>query len=479
MNTVPEFSAQTPPEIIDAAMAAVKAAMPKAEKDKTRPVYHFRPPAQWMNDVCGAFHYGGYYHVFFAFNPQSDSFGNGKGWGHARSRNLVQWEFLPPALLPSKATGDIMDNSGSAMIRDDGTPVLFFGVTPTDYPEHRREQWMAVPVDDDLLTWRRIDLGLSPGKSGVPAEINPAWTDMFAFRAGGRIFATFKWSNGLICQAQNSQLTSWKAVGRIDGVDGECPNLFPLDGRYVLIRSTYPISYLVGEFDPETIDFRVDGGGPHVMDHAYGGHEMPDIFSRGLYGTTVFTDPRGRTILLGWASGFKAGRGWNGCMSLPRILSLNENQALIQTPASELQQLRREHVHVENLRVDSESKAVEGAKSDTLEVMADLESSSARAFGMRVRCSENGQHAVTLRYANGELDVAGTQVPLALGNERKALKLHVFLDKSLMEVFINDGQKAVTRVIYPRETDMNVQVFAEDGVATVLSLDVWKLKPIW
>ena len=476
---MPTFSAQTPQEIIDEAMAAVKAAVPKAEKDTTRPVYHFRPPAQWMNDVCGIFHYGGYYHVFFAFNPRADRFGEGKGWGHARSSDLVQWEFLPPALLPSKATGDVMDNSGSAMIRDDGTPVLFFGVTPVGYPKKKREQWAAVPVDEDLLTWRRIDVGLAAGKSGVPAEIKPIWTDMFAFRAGGRTFATFKESDGLICEAQNSQLTAWKAVGRIDGVDGECPNLFPLDGHYVLIRSTYPISYMVGEFDPETIDFRVTGGGPHVMDHAYGGSEMPHLFSRGLYGTTVFTDPRGRTILLGWISGFKAGRGWNGCMSLPRILSLDENQALIQTPASELEHLRKEHVHVENLRVDSESKAVEGAKSETLEIMAELVPGTARAFGMRVRCSENGQHAVTLRYANGVLNVAGTEVPVTLGKERKALKLHMFLDKSVMEVFIDDGQKAVTRVIYPREKDMNVQVFAEDGAATVLFFDVWKMKPIW
>ena len=130
--------------------------------------------------------------------------------------------------------------------------MLFFGWTPVEYPERPREQWAAMPIDDELIRWRRIDIGLAPGKSGVPTEIDPIWTDMFVFRAENRCFAVFKSSDGLLCEAQNEDLTAWKAVGRIDGVEGECPNLFPLEGRYVLLRSTYPISYQVGDFDPET-----------------------------------------------------------------------------------------------------------------------------------------------------------------------------------------------------------------------------------
>ena len=63
--------------------------------------------------------------------------------------------------------------------------------------------------------------------------------------------------------------------------------------------------------------------------------------------------------------------------------------------------------------------------------------------------------------------------------ERQPLKLHVFLDRSVIEVFVNDGQTAVTRVEYPGEEDLAVGVFAENGKVTVKLLDVWQMKSIW
>lgn len=84
------------------AKAAVKANIPRAEKDPTRPVYHFRPPAQWMNDISGAIYYKGYYHAFYHYNPFSDSnWGVHNGlWAHTRSKDLVHWEDLPWTFLP-------------------------------------------------------------------------------------------------------------------------------------------------------------------------------------------------------------------------------------------------------------------------------------------------------------------------------------------------------------------------------------------
>ena len=316
-------------------MAAIGAAVPKAEKDPTRPIYHFRPPALWMNDVCGGFYYRGFYHVFFQLGPLSDGHnrGMGIGWGHARSRNLAQWEFLRPVLMPPE--GARLEASGSAVIRKDGSPILFFAHTPIDLSKNKREQWAAEPLDQELIRWCRFDIGLAAGKSGIPADVRANWADMFVFEVGGRVFATFKEVDGLICEAQNDGLTAWKAVGRVQGVEGECPNLFNLDGRQVLIRSTYPISYLVGDFDPDAIALRRTTE-VRVLDYGYGGEKMPSPLQRGIYGTTVFTDPTGRTILLGWVSGFRPDRGWNGCMSLPRLLHLDGQNRLIQTPAPEL-----------------------------------------------------------------------------------------------------------------------------------------------
>ena len=482
-----------PDELRRRAMAAVAEAAPRAAADPARPVYHFLPPAQWMNDVHGAFHHRGWYHVFFQFLPWSDDIAAvkvGMGWGHARSRDLVHWEFLPPALLPRAEDGERAFASGSSWIRRDGVPMLFYTHTPLDFPERKREPRGALPVDDDLVTWRTVDLGLTPGNSGVPADIPAIWADIYLFGHGDRVFATFKQSDGLVCEAQNEELTEWRAVGHLggtasiaaaeEGVAGECPNVFTLQGRYVLIRSTYPISYLLGDFDPDAVTFAADGPS-RVLDYGYGGDVQPDRYSRGLYGTSVFVDPAdgpgGRTVLTGWVSGFKEGRGWRGCTSLPRVLSLEDGR-LIQTPLPELSRLRRRHTRVERLVLEDGVRLIPEARGKALEVVAELAPRDAASCGLKVRCRDDGSGGLAIKYAAGTLDVAGTRVPLRL-HAGETLRLHLFLDHSVMELFVQAGAAAVTRVDYPPEEDLAVAAFATSGSATVVSLDAWEMASIW
>lgn len=76
------------------------------------------------------------------------------------------------------------------------------------------------------------------------------------------------------------------------------------------------------------------------------------------------------------------------------------------------------------------------------------------------------------------LNVSGTGVPLEPKGGNKTIKLHVFLDRSVMEVFVAGGRDAVTRVEYPGEEDLGIAVFAENGRAALEFLDVWQMKPI-
>ena len=78
----------------------------------------------------------------------------------------------------------------------------------------------------------------------------------------------------------------------------------------------------------------------------------------------------------------------------------------------------------------------------------------------------------------GVLDLAGTRVPLRL-DAGETLRLHLFLDHSVLELFVQGGAAAVTRVDYPPEDDLAVAAFAESGSATVVSLDVWEMASIW
>ena len=468
----------------DKAIAAVEAAVAKAAKDPTRPICHFRPRAQWMNDICGAIYYNGYYHIFYQYNPFSgDSWGADYTlWAHARSRDLVHWEDLPWAFLPMKDRGERRCNSGCVTLDGFNRPMIFYTFVP-DRPNAtrlgKREQWGAVPLDDDLIRWRRVkDKPLmAAGMNGVSASVNRKWSDPFVFRSDGRTFVTFKSCNGLVCEAQNKALTEWKYAGRMDGVDGECPNFFKLQGKWVLLRSTEQPSYVVGDFDSKTIKFNISGAAG-VLDYGFGKNPPTDrAWTRGLYATNVLTDRDGRRIMVGWICGFKAGRGWNGCMSLPRVLSLDKDNRLVQTPVPELKKLRGKHLKIENLNLNSESKSF-NIQGDTLEIIAEFIYQDTAAFGMKVRCDAERQNAVTLRYTNGILNVAGTEVPIERGKGLKTLKLHVFLDKSVMEVFVNDGRASVSRVNYPKEKDLAVAAFSDNGGVTLKSLDIWQMKPI-
>ena len=103
----------------------------------------------------------------------------------------------------------------------------------------KREQWAAIPLDDDLIKWRRVKGPvMAAGEGGVPESVPGGWSDPFVFRAGGRTFVTYKSCNGLVGEATNEELTKWKYVGQMDGVTGECPNFFPLDDKWVLLRSS-------------------------------------------------------------------------------------------------------------------------------------------------------------------------------------------------------------------------------------------------
>jgi beta-fructofuranosidase len=217
-----------------------------------------------------------------------------------------------------------------------------------------------------------------------------------------------------------------------------------------------------------------------VLDYGFGKNPPTDrSWTRGLYGTNAFADKGGHRILLGWICGFQPKRGWNGCMSLPRVLTLDKDNRLIQTPAPELKTLRGRRHEIGTLILNSEARRLHDVNGDAMEIVADFAAGDANAFGLKVRQSENGKDAVTIKYANGNLNVAGTEVPLKLDDHSKRLKLHVFLDKSVLEVFVNDGVTSVTRVEYPGEKDLGVSVFAEHGGVTLKSLDAWEMKPIW
>ncbi len=450
-------------ELLAQATASVQAVIPRAEADGTRPIYHFHPPANWMNDPNGPIFHHGYYHMFYQFNPYGDSWGN-MHWGHARSRDLVHWEPLPIALWPSKTRGEEHIFSGCSLITPQGKPMIIY----TSIGQPLPEQWAALS-DDDMIDWQK-----HPANPLLTEKLHGAvkvsdWRDPFYFEDQGHHYLVAggnlnKAQGGEavvnLYEAENDELTKWKYHGvlfkhpdaNIKNI--ECPNFFKVGNHWVLAVSPHgPVQYFTGDFDAMTHQFTAKQRG--MMD-----------FGGAYYAPNCMVDPQGRRLMWGWVRGFKGGRGWNGCLTVPRILTVDAEGKIHQAPVPELEKLRGEHFHRVDVALEEGKELASELKGNALEILAEMEPGKAGALGLKLRQSADGQKAVTIAYDGRQVEVAGTKVPFQLRDGEKVLQVHVFLDKSVMEVFIN-GRECVTKVLYPGEADLGVSVFASGGGATV------------
>jgi beta-fructofuranosidase len=187
--------------------------------------------------------------------------------------------------------------------------------------------------------------------------------------------------------------------------------------------------------------------------------------------------------------------GWSGVMSLPRVISLGEDRGeegrLRIEVAKEIERLRYRPHHLESIEVDANAEVVvAGVSGDSLELVVDMESANATEFGIKVCVSPDGEEQTVISFdplertlsidtrlsgpADSPKDIE--TAPFSL-EKNEPLRLRVFIDKSVVEVFANDRQ-ALVRRIYPARTDSSgVRVFAVGGGAIVRTLQSWHISP--
>ncbi len=488
---------------ITKALEAIGEIVPLAEADPNRPVYHFRPPAGYHNDPNGPIWHNGYYHLFYQLHPFTRGKGTGDRiyWGHARSSDLVHWEHLPPALWPSEELGETICASGSTVIRPDGRPMIIYtSIEPVNLFAGAPEQWAALG-DDDLVTWQK-----HPANPVLAKEVHCGlpiahWRDPFMFEdegsyymvTGGRVNKADGSGRGCITiyRANDDSLTKWEFLSVLyefpdDSAESlECPGMFQTGDKWVLFFSYYPpatrVAYMIGNLDKTSFKFT-----PELQD-------MMEYSPMGMYAPTAMRAPDGRIICWGWIrfAGWYpgGGRGWSGCMTLPYVLSARPDGWLAQEPAVELQTLRDKHYTTANLSLGSDTMALP-IVGDALEIEAEFEVGEG-SCGLVVRRSDDGERGVVIGYDGSQIHVTGADptavfdgtdelagadyhAPLQLLRSEDTLRLHLFIDKCALELFVN-GRACFRRAIYSPFEDLGVAVFG----AGVSKLDVWTLKAAW
>ncbi|MGI5923831.1 MAG: glycoside hydrolase family 32 protein [Lentisphaeria bacterium] len=470
------------------AQASVRAGEARAMACEARPRWHFTAPAYWMNDPNGVMYHGGYYHLFYQHNPFADSWGH-MHWGHARSRDLLRWEHLPIAFGPSAELGEEHCFSGCAAFPATGRPMLFYTMVPPKGSPSGHEQWAVLAEDDELRRWRKDPANpiLCRGRDGTP-QFEAAWRDPFVFSAAGRQFMVLgaampgeKGRRGVaLWESDDPQLKRWHYRGWLFAPEDtdirffECPNFFPVGDQWLLLSSPYgPVHYWLGDFSPERGCFT-----PHSSGLLDG--------SADYYATNVImNDPKGRLPLLAWGRGFPAGMGWNGCLAMPREVTLSAAGRLRVRPLSEMIKLRgAEWTPADSQAADSTARVVELPSGECeIDLRGTLPNSG---LTLALSSVAQPQKSVSLHIADGRWSCLdkNAALPDSAGAD---FALRLFLDRSFLECCWGDGDAWLTKAISYLPAPIKLSISAgnssgdagptpsEQGALAAMRLRAWPL----
>ena len=476
--------------------ASQKALRQKLASDPLRPQYHLLPASNWMNDPNGPIFFRGRYHMFHQYNPKGAVWGN-MNWAHATSPDMVHWFHESIALAPTPGGYD-RDGvfSGSAVL-DGGTPtVIYTGVLPPASDSEatlrdgthvwREVQCLAVSKDDELLTWTKLP---EPVIASPPPGLKvTGFRDPVMWREGDSwmliLGSGFQHRGGAILLYRSSDLRHWtylhtlvegpgngkETVNPVDnGEMWECPDFFPLGDRHVLLISTMgKVLWKVGTYKNQRFSAEKEG----VVDWGayYAAKTMPDRDgNRMLWGWIPETRPEAEYSAAGWA----------GVMSLPRVLSLNAEHELKMEVAPPVQQLRRSHTGFSGNMNSARQKVLDAVRIDDLaaELSVEFQLNPEQTFSVRLRPESGEDFAVIAcvdKAGGRELHVNNLVAPLA-GEPGSPVRLRMFLDASVLEVFAN-GTTVMTARIYRAPSGPLRLSF--HGEAEVDSVNVWQIQPI-
>lgn len=459
---------------------------PVTEKEQynslIREQYHFGPWKNWMNDPNGLCWYKGYYHMFYQFNPHGQEWSN-MYWGHAASKDLVHWTHLPVVLAPQEEILERPDEikggafSGSAVVLED--KVIFyltrhFGPL-NDCEETVQQQWMLESSDMIHFTKETLIIGDRPEGASFH------FRDPKVLKIGEKwymVLASAVKDKAAILLYESEDMKNWTYLHPllIEQEEGiccfECPDFMELDGKYVAIGAwmchhdecgRYQMSrYYIGEFKNQAFDIEESGW----FD-----------FGSNCYAMQSFKH-EDRRISIGWISDFYGEHlewenGAYGSMTIPRELHVKNNK-LYMTPVKEIETLKREMIY-RGERVDINIDDIPG-----------------NAYTAKIRFSENTEFFILLgRDGEKELllcnDENGFQIKTkGVKSENITFKadveavntLEIFVDHRVVEVYVNDGEAAGTKLFYNTQKKGCFILDAKE-VENIESAEISLMDTIW
>jgi beta-fructofuranosidase len=475
--------------------------------NRHKPIYHFVQPEGYLNDPNGLSFWRGKWHLFYQWIPPETN--NALHWGHALSDDLVHWKDLPPAIYPGPEQGAW---SGSVYLDDNRAIAAYFG----------NECGAMIATSDDplLLNWTKVG---NDAVIPIPTEPEPyAVFDACVWKEGTRYYLL---TAGTLPKGrlelrrpawflfESSDLATWSYVhpfveddfvSRIFD-DGACPYFWPIGPqddpatrRHMLIHYSHTSGgkYLLGHYDTEEKKFYTGHGGK--FNH---GASWPC----GVHAPSFTPDGHGGLVGIFNMNHGQKPSGWTQIMSLPILVTLlNPNEIGIQ-PHPALTALRREHIEKQNVALGANQEVVfDDVHGSSMEFRFVLAPRDASVVEMSFFRSPNREEVTTVRfYRNrGYIDHLhpGNDSVVEIDSSHSAatamdirpveqanvyippgdpVDVRVFIDRSVLEVFVAGRQVAAVRVFPSREDSDGVSILSVGADSVLQSFDAWQMEDIY
>ena len=472
------------------------------EGDPHRPIYHYVNPESTLNDPNGLCFWEGKWHLFYQAYPPEDP---RQHWGHAISDDLIHWEDLPYAIYPNP---ERCVYSGATLVEEDRVIAMYHGTVVGNM--------VAVSNDPLLLNWEKLT-----GQAVIPAK-NPdgstppyrvfdpcIWKkgDYYYSLSGGTLPIPgnkIKRANFLL---RSPDLEKWEYLHpfveddlfTLVGDDGACPYFWPIADRHILLFFSHMSGgqYLLGDYDTERDKFAVT---------AHDKFNFGSFGPCGVHAPSATPDGEGNVIVIFNMNSGKPTDRWNQIMTLPRKLTLLGEEDLRTEPAGDVESLRRDHVHVGGMTLPANLDVVlDTVQGNAIEIVAEIDPKTAPMVELDVLCSPDKEEVTRIMFLKDRglrnralktrksvltIDATCSSIlpdvvmrPPETGSflldEDENLHLRVFIDKSVVEVFVNGKQCVALRVYPGREDSVGVSLRSLGQDSELISLDAWQMENIY
>lgn len=475
-----------------------------SNRETYRPVYHHTPVYGWMNDPNGMFYKDGVYHLYFQYNPYGSMWAN-MTWGHSTSTDLTHWTYEGTAIVPD-AWGAIF--SGSCVVDKDNTAGFGKGAVVAFYTSAKSTPWGDIQSQS-------MAYSLDNGKTFIKYEHNPILTSTERDFRDPKVFwyAPGKHWVMMLAVGQEMQIYSsgnlkeWKkesSFGAMQGAHGgvwECPDLVEVavegskEKKWVLICNLNPggpfggsaAQYFVGSFD-----------GKKFVNESPTQTKWLD-WGKDNYATVTWSNaPAGRCIALGWMSNWQYANNvpttqYRSANTLARDLTLYRvggELYLKSKPSPEIKKARAEEKKIPTFEVKGnyEVASLLADNKGAYEIEMTIENKGTSKIDFSLM-NEKGEKVamyydvvrkqfVMDRSASGIVGFSRDFPAVTVAPVRNTDQIHLrlFIDRSSVEAFGEEGEYVMTNLVFPAEP-YNRMVFSSDkGSYIVKSMNVYRLQ---